>query len=141
MPLAQLCSRSYNAKDARGRHDNASYLFEALVKLAVAPAAACSLLTLFDALVQYRNLVFGHGAARFDFFYGPTMGPLLFPAINEVLAEGVFEFLGPSGSRLVQITEVRTLDERRRQAASRELVGLHVERLTPLELTSEQATE
>src|SRR5437764_359483 len=41
LPLAQLYSRAYNAKDARGRHDNPFYLFEALIKLAAAgPAAA-----------------------------------------------------------------------------------------------------
>ncbi len=36
LPLAQLYSRAFNAKDARGRHDNAFYLCEALVKLAAA---------------------------------------------------------------------------------------------------------
>src|SRR4051794_39772878 len=41
LALAQLYSRSFNAKDARGRHDNAFYLCEALVKLAAAPLAAC----------------------------------------------------------------------------------------------------
>ena len=43
LPLAQLYSRAYNAKDARARHDNAFYLCEALVKLAAAPAVACYL--------------------------------------------------------------------------------------------------
>src|SRR5439155_2028747 len=33
LPLAQLYSRAYNAKDARGRHDNTFYLFEAVVKV------------------------------------------------------------------------------------------------------------
>src|SRR5262249_58345578 len=43
LPLAQLYSRAYNAKDARGRHDNTFYLFEALVKLAAAPAVSAYL--------------------------------------------------------------------------------------------------
>jgi hypothetical protein len=43
LPLAQLYGRAHNAKDARSRHDNTFYLFEALVKLAAAPAIACYL--------------------------------------------------------------------------------------------------
>lgn len=43
LPIAQLYSRAHNAKDARGRHDNAFYLFEALIKLAGAPLVACYL--------------------------------------------------------------------------------------------------
>jgi hypothetical protein len=38
LPLAQLYSRAFNAKDPRGRYDNAFYLFEATIKLAVARA-------------------------------------------------------------------------------------------------------
>jgi hypothetical protein len=41
LPLAQLYSRAFNAKDPRSRHDNAFYLFEATIKLAAAPAVAC----------------------------------------------------------------------------------------------------
>ena len=41
---------------------------------------SCSLLQLIDALVQYRNEVFGHGGPRFESFYAQEMGPLLFPA-------------------------------------------------------------
>jgi hypothetical protein len=41
LPLAQLYTRAFNAKDARSRHDNAFYLFEATIKLAAAPAVAC----------------------------------------------------------------------------------------------------
>jgi serine/threonine protein kinase/tetratricopeptide (TPR) repeat protein len=229
LPLAQLYSRSHNAKDARGRHDNTFYLFEALVKLTAAPAvaaylqdiaadgprspavdrllvhlalpslgqwlamtrelaryfgqrpdaaahplghlweqlnrprpeltalvalyrrikngpdgapggdAACSVLQVLEALVQYRNGVFGHGAGRFDTFYEREMGPLLFPAANEVLAEGVLDGLGPSGSRLVYLTEVRTVAEGRAEVSLRELVGLQGERQAPLALTAAQA--
>jgi WD40 repeat protein/serine/threonine protein kinase/tetratricopeptide (TPR) repeat protein len=100
---------------------------------------SCSLLQLFDALVQYRNSVFGHGAARFEAFYQQEMGPLLFPAANAVLAEGVLDFVGPPGSRLVYLTELRTVEADRVEAGLRELVGLQGERLASLALTSEQA--
>jgi WD40 repeat protein/serine/threonine protein kinase len=230
LPLAQLYNRAYNAKDPRGRHDNAFYLFEALVKLAVAPAvasylqevgggaprvpaldrqlahlalpslgqwlgmlrelarhfgqrvdaaahplghvwsqldtprrdlpgvlalyrrikngpdgqpaggASCSLLQLLDALVQYRNGVFGHGAARFESFYEQEMGPLLFPAANEVLAEGVFDLLGPRGTRLVYLTELRTVDENQVELSLAELVGAQSERTAPLTLSTEDAS-
>src|SRR4029077_14993631 len=43
LPLAQLYSRAYNAKDARGRHDNAFYLFEALIKLGASVLTAAYL--------------------------------------------------------------------------------------------------
>ena len=39
----QLYSRAYNDKDPRGRHNNTFYLFEALIKLAAAPAVAAYL--------------------------------------------------------------------------------------------------
>jgi serine/threonine protein kinase/formylglycine-generating enzyme required for sulfatase activity len=229
LPLAQLYSRARNAKNARGRHDNIFYLFEALTKLAAAPAIlayvqevrqgaprapaldrllaqlalpslgqwtamvrelarwfgnrpdaashplghlweqlrrprrdlpgvlalyrrikngadgapaaeqSCSLAQLFESLVQYRNGVFGHGAGRFDSFYEQEMGPLLFPAANEVLAEGTFDLLGPRGSRLVYLSEVRTVDEGRVEVGLRELVGLQGERLAPLVLAPDQA--
>src|SRR5262249_23701903 len=74
-----------------------------------ANATGASLLELYDAIVGYRNGVFGHGAGRFDAFYEKEMGPLLFPAVTEVLAGGVLDALGPRGSRLVYLTEVRTL--------------------------------
>src|SRR5262245_51046426 len=40
LPLAQLYSRAHGDKSARGRHDNAYFLFEALIKLTAAPAVA-----------------------------------------------------------------------------------------------------
>src|SRR5262249_13458295 len=96
-------------------------------------------LQLFDALVQYRNGVFGHGAGRFEAFYGQEMGPLLFPAANEVLAEGVLDPLGPPGSRLVCLTEVRTVDEDRVEVGLRELVGREGERAAPWALSRAEA--
>jgi formylglycine-generating enzyme required for sulfatase activity/serine/threonine protein kinase len=229
LPVAQLYSRAFNAKDARARHDNAFYLFEALVKLAAAPAVACylreveaggarvaaidrllaqlvlpslgqwvamlrelsrqfgsrtdaathplgsawkqlmtprrdlsgivslfrrikngpdgqpsgdqfcTLLELFEALVQYRNGVFGHGAARFDSFYDQQMGPLLFPAINELLSPRVFDWAGSHRARFVYISEVRRLADGRFQIDLRELVGLESERLDPYEVDSAEA--
>ncbi len=229
LPLAQLYSRAFNAKEARARHDNAFYLFESTVKLAAAPAIAayldevrrgvprvaaldallaplalpslgqwvamlrelsryfgqrpdapshplghlwsqlepqrrelpaiaalyrrikngpdgksagnqtCSLLELLDALVQYRNGVFGHGASRFDTFYESEMGPLLLPAISELLAEGVWDLLGPAGSRLVYLTELRIVDEARVQVGQLELVGREAERMTPQEMPTVEA--
>ncbi|MCE9546422.1 MAG: protein kinase [Planctomycetia bacterium] len=224
LPLAQLYSRAYNAKDPRSRHDNTFYLFEALIKLAATPLVAayveglaqggphveaidkqlsqlvlpslgqwsgilrelaryygnrsdgkphpldhlwrqldeprrdlpavsalyrrikngadgaasgdksCSLLQVFDSLVQYRNGVFGHGAGRFESFYGQEMGPLLFPAANEVLGDGVLDLLGPRGSRLVFLTDVSVADEHRMDIGMRELIGLQSERMTPLSI-------
>jgi class 3 adenylate cyclase len=43
LPLAQLYSRASNAKDPRGRYENAYYLFEALIKLTAAPLIAAYL--------------------------------------------------------------------------------------------------
>jgi serine/threonine protein kinase len=229
LPLAQLYSRAYNAKDARSRHDSSFYLFEAIIKLAAAPAItayvdevhheaprspaldtliaqlalpslgqwlamlrelarhfgtrvdaaahplghlwaqlstghrdwpgildlyrrikngvdgqpagdqSCSFLELLDALVQYRNAIFGHGGPRFESFFAKEMGPLLLPALNEVLAEGSFDLLGPRGSRLVYVTELRTIAEDRVEVGLRELVGLQGERMMPLPLTQAQA--
>jgi hypothetical protein len=55
---------------------------------------SCSLLEVIEALVQYRNGVFGHGGPRFDPFYEKDMGPLLFPAANEFFAEDVMHLFG-----------------------------------------------
>ena len=229
MPLAQLYSRAYNAKDGRSRHDNAFYLFEALIKLAAAPTAAaylgeirsgaprvagldrvlvqlalpslgqwvamlrelarhfgtradaachplghlwnqldaprrdlpgllalyrrikhgpegqpsgdaaCSLLELFDSLVQYRNAVFGHGGPRETAFFEQDLGPLLLPAATDVLSDGVLDTLGPRGSRLVYLAESRGLDDGHVEIGLRELVGRESERTEPLRLSTDQA--
>jgi formylglycine-generating enzyme required for sulfatase activity/serine/threonine protein kinase len=230
LPLAQLYSRAFNAKDARARHDNTFYLFEALIKLTAVPLIAdylweieqgaarvasldhllaqlalpslgqwvamlrelarhfgqrpdasahplghlwnqlsakrrdcpailalyrrikkgpdgeaaddqtCSLQYLFDALVQYRNGVFGHGAGRFQEFYECEMGPLLLPAANELLAEGVLDLLGSRGSRLVCLAELRVLDENRIEVGLMELIGRESERMAPLQLTTAESS-
>jgi WD40 repeat protein/serine/threonine protein kinase len=231
LPLAQLYSRAYHDKDARARHNNAFYLFEATTKLAATAAAATylhevergaprqaalarllahlalpslgqwvallrelarhfgtrpdaaahplghlwgqltqphadlhgllslvcrikngpegepandrtlTLLGTLEALVQYRNAVFGHGAEREANFYQAEMGPLLFPALNDLLAEGVFDLLGPRGSRLVHVTEVRLQEGGEVEIGLRELINLRSERTAPLRLASDQALE
>jgi WD40 repeat protein/serine/threonine protein kinase/tetratricopeptide (TPR) repeat protein len=93
-----------------------------------------SVLGLLDAMVQYRNGVFGHGGPRFASFYADEMGPLLFPAANDLLAEGLFEPLGVRGSRLVFVTELRTREDGRVEAGLRELIGTQGERSAPLVL-------
>ncbi len=107
------------------------------------PAAdrACSVLQVFDALVQYRNGVFGHGGPRFPSFYEREMGPLLFPALNDLLAEDVVAPLGPGG-RLVYITELQILDGGRVQVGLRELTGMPGLRddLAPLALSAAEAS-
>jgi len=229
LPLAQLYSRAYNAKNPRARHDNCYYLFEALIKLSAAigiaayadelrrggtrieavqrqllhlalpsmgqwvgmqrelarhfgslpdgathplghlreqletprrdlpgtlelfrrikngidakPAgiSSVSLLQLFDSLVRYRNEVVGHGGPRFEEFFEKTMGPLLFPALNEVLDAGHLGLLGRTGARLVYLTEVRAVSEDRFELGLRELVGMQGERMAPLDLSRKQA--
>ena len=99
----------------------------------------CSLLQIFDALVAYRNHVFGHGAGRFESFYEQEMGPLMLPAANELLSEGMLECLGPKGSRLVYLSQLRIVEEDSVAVSLSDLVGLQAERMMPLELTSDEA--
>jgi len=99
----------------------------------------CSALELFDALVQYRNTVFGHGASRVDSFYEEQMGPLLLPAVSDLLAEGVLDILGPRGSRLVLLAEIRAVGDQRMEIELRHLVGRESERAAPLEVSAEEA--
>ena len=233
LPLAQLYRRAHNAKDARSRHDNVFYLFEALIKLTAIPAIAgylaemqhggkrvqkldrllaqlalpslgqwlailrelakffgqrpdspslplgqlwrqlnqqrshheapgmvalfrrikngpdgqaaadrsCSLLQLFESLVQYRNSVFGHGGPRFAEFFEREMGPLLAPAMGEVLADGTLDVLGPRGSRLVFLSEIRIVGADAVEAGVRELIGTESERVAPLHLTTVEAAD
>jgi len=96
----------------------------------------CSLMEVIDALVLYRNTVFGHGAGRCDSFYEQEMGPLLAPAASEILAEGIFDLLGPRGTRLVYINELRVRDDRQMEASLSDLVGLEAERMSPLTLSA-----
>lgn len=99
----------------------------------------CSALELFDALVQYRNTVFGHGASRVDSFYEEQMGPLLLPAVSDLLAEDVLDILGPRGSRLVLLAEIRAVGNQRMEIELRNLVGRESERVEPLEVSADEA--
>ena len=75
---------------------------------------------------------------RRDAFYDEMAG-LLFAAANEMLAEGVLDPLGPAGSRLVYITELRIVAEDRVEVGLRELVGLAGESMAPLVLDKAEA--
>lgn len=97
----------------------------------------CNLLDLFDKIVRYRNDVVGHGGPRFDAFFESEMGPLMFPAVNEVLAERTFEPMGPPGTRLVYLTEMRMIEEGKFEVSLRELVGLQGERSAPMTFDSD----
>jgi WD40 repeat protein/serine/threonine protein kinase len=222
LPLAQLYSRAHNAKSARDRHDLTYFLFEAAVRMAVAPLVltylkeiehgqprsaiverglihlsrpsaghwigllrelskyfgervdadthplghlwrqltakrsdlagalalyrrikngpdgpvandtSLSLLGLLDALVPYRNKIIGHGGVRDAEFYESQIGPLLFPAANDLFSENVLDLLGPPGSRLISITEIRMIDKGRFEIGMREVTGLQGERCPPL---------
>jgi len=219
LPLAQLYSRAHNAKNARARHDNCYFCFEAAIKLSTAALTAAyldrgdrneivdkqlshlalpslghwhgmqrelarhfegdeqlgqvwaqlsdnrgdllgalglfrrikngiegkpandskvSLLNLFDAVVRYRNEVMGHGGPRFDDFYETVMGPLLFPALNDVL--GAFDVLGAEGVRLVYLTELRSHGHGF-ELGARELVGLQGERMAPIPVARDEAEQ
>jgi hypothetical protein len=94
------------------------------------------LLQLIDVLVTYRNAVFGHGAGRAESFYEEETGPLMFPAVNDILAEGVFDMLGPKGSQLVLFTEVTSDGNGKANVDLRELVGLQSERAAPISVDS-----
>lgn len=100
---------------------------------------SCSALELFDSVVQYRNTVFGHGASRAASFYEEEMGPLLLPAVSDLLAEGRLDILGPKGSRLVFLAEIRSLGENRVELEVRDLVGRESERAEPVTLTLDEA--
>lgn len=99
----------------------------------------CNLLDLFDRLVRYRNDVVGHGGPRFDNFFENEMGPLMFPAVNEVLDDRNFDPMGPPGSRLVYMTEMRMVSEGKFEVSLRELIGLQGERSAPMTFDSDLA--
>ena len=67
------------------------------------------------------------------------MAGLLFAAANEMLADGVLDLLGPAGSRLVYITELRIVAADRVEVGLRELVGLAGESMAPLVLAKVEA--
>jgi len=100
---------------------------------------SCSLLQVLEAIVQYRNAVFGHGAGRFDSFYAQEMGPLLFPALNEMLAAETIAPFGPATSHFAYINDLRVVEDGRTEVGLRALIGTQGERLPPIRLNSEQA--
>ena len=99
----------------------------------------CTLLDLFDKLVRYRNDVVGHGGPRFDNFFETEMGPRMFPAVNEVLDDRNYEPMGPPGTRLVYMTEMRMIEEGKFEVSLRELIGLQGERSAPMTFNADLA--
>jgi hypothetical protein len=106
----------------------------------LANVQTCSLLEMFDAMVQYRNAVFGHGGPRFESFFANEMGPLLFPAVNEVIVEGVLNLTGPRGTRLVYLGDVRQKPEGTFEVSIRDLVGIDGWPASPLVLDAQDGT-
>ena len=74
LPLAQLYGRANNAKDACGRHDNAFYLFEALIKLTATPLIAA-----------YRQEIAG-GAKR-----DPELDRLRLSSLDPAAVDGLLD--------------------------------------------------
>lgn len=97
---------------------------------------SCSLLQLFDLIVQYRNTVFGHGANRVASFYEQKMGPLLFPAASEILSPDGLGLLGAAGSQLVYIDEVRRVGRSQLEIECTSLAGLQANRMEPIQTSS-----
>ena len=102
---------------------------------------SCSILQVLEALVPYRNGVFGHGAVRFESFYAQDMGPLLFPALNEMLADAMLAPIGPPGSRLIYLHEVRAVSEETMEISFRDLVGYQGEWGAPMLVGREEAKD
>ncbi len=71
---------------------------------------SCSAFQVFHSFVTYRNKIIGHGANRTDDFYA-ELKSLIHGAANELLSEGVFDLLGPPGSRLVCLKEIKATGE------------------------------
>lgn len=98
---------------------------------------SCSVMELFEALIGYRNQVMGHGAERWLDFYERRMGPQLLPAVNELLRNAIFTPLGPSGTCLVYVTEIRMVGEAEYELSMRELIGMASERLGPVKMVDD----
>lgn len=72
---------------------------------------SCTLLELLDKLPGYRNDVIGHGGQRPDTFYVEEMEAILVAAVQQAFGPEHCGILGPSGSKLVIIGEVKTIDD------------------------------
>jgi serine/threonine protein kinase len=87
------------------------------------------------------NIVFGHGANRSDIFYDKEMGPLLLPAVNEMLSEEIFTPLGTRKAYLVYLEEMRILSDTMVEITCRNLTGYQGEPAKPMRLDRELARE
>lgn len=72
---------------------------------------SCTLLELLDKLPSYRNDVIGHGGQRPETFYVEEMEAILVAAVQQAFGPEHCGILGPSGSKLVIIGEVKTIDD------------------------------
>lgn len=102
---------------------------------------SCTVLQLFDLIVQYRNTVFGHGANRVASFYSREMGPLLFPAVTEILSEGVINLLGSETGRLIHVSEIKKITRNEVEILAEDLTGMNANRLEPISIATEMARE
>lgn len=85
---------------------------------------SCSLLQVINVLVSYRNAVKGHSAGDRPAEFYEAMVPLLFAALNDLLSALTLEWFETSESGLVQIREIRHIDESQRAVEILPLVGL-----------------
>ena len=90
-----------------------------------AGSQSVSVRQLLDTLVEYRNAVIGHGSTQPEKFYSGRMCPRLFPALNELLGDGTLDLLGPSGTRLLYVDEIRIKSRGTAALEVRELTGSH----------------
>lgn len=101
----------------------------------------CTITQLFDALPHYRTDTIGHAASRSEAFYADDLGPLLYDAMSELVAPDMLHPIGPAGSRLVFVTDLRGVGQERYEMGLRELVGSESTRAAPLILDSDQAKQ
>lgn len=64
---------------------------------------------------------------------------IILPALHELLDADNIQLLGPEGTRLLWIEEVRTLDSNRKEIDGLELIGVQGERISPIEVSAEEA--
>jgi serine/threonine protein kinase len=127
------------------KHDDLSGLLKLYQRIKHGPDGQvsgdqrCSIFQVFDALVQYRNAVFGHGANRQTNFYRQDMEPLLFEAANDVLLPGVLDFLGPPESKLLVIESIHAIDLDAVEISLRELHGIQSQRVEPISVDRNEA--
>jgi serine/threonine protein kinase/ABC-type branched-subunit amino acid transport system substrate-binding protein len=64
------------------------------------------------------------------------MGPLLFPAVTEVLSAGVLDLLGNKDARLIHVSQVRKVNRTTVEIDAVDLTGMQANRLEPMSFPS-----